>query len=417
MWYKGFDPLLEDKWRYIILEGGRGGGKSQHTAIAELIRGRQKKKRILCVREHQKSIRDSVHKLLKDKIEAYNYIDYKINDQYITNRITNSEIFFLGLWRNSHNIKSYEAIDEVWVEEAQAVSMESLDYLLPTIRKTGSRIVFTMNRFAENDPVYERLCKNPSSDTCIIKINMMDLPKPFQSEVLIKQMQKDKIDDYDKYLWTWEGEPVGQDPQALLSRIEINKAMEREIKVVGGKATGIDIARFGDDRTTMYRRKGLKIIKWKAYKKLDEPQIIDRAKEFVEYDKKEPIKIDLGYMPGVYDHLKLDGYNVIGVNFGGSGDTLYEPDKYVNVITEMWFFFKSLLPDIQLPNDLELKSELGNRLFLYRPDERKMVEPKKDYKKRHADSPDKADGCLLCYYQPKVKKAYHGLITRDIIGN
>ena len=120
---------------------------------------------MLCTREIQNTIKDSVHKLLKDQIEKYNIPGYEVTNDAIRNRKTGSEFFFKGLRGNSDGIKSFEGIDKVWVEEGQSVSNDSLDVLIPTIRKPGSQIIVTFNRIKKEDPVFVRFIENPPPKT------------------------------------------------------------------------------------------------------------------------------------------------------------------------------------------------------------------------------------------------------------
>ena len=148
-----FLPLYKEKHRYKIYWGGRNSAKSTSFAQVLLLLSREKKLRILCTREIQNTIKDSVHKLLKDLIIKYELGDFKITAESITNLITGSEFIFKGLKTNINEIKSIEGIDICWVEEAQAVSHSSWDILIPTIRKEGSEIWASFNRFTERDPV------------------------------------------------------------------------------------------------------------------------------------------------------------------------------------------------------------------------------------------------------------------------
>src|SRR5437868_10109880 len=124
-----FKELFNETWRYLILYGGRGSGKSQQVGRALLLRGRQKKLRILCTREIQNTIKDSVHKLLKDIIEEYGFGDYIVTNDGIINSVTGTEFIFRGLRHNMLEIKSTEGIDICWVEEAQSITDASLDIL------------------------------------------------------------------------------------------------------------------------------------------------------------------------------------------------------------------------------------------------------------------------------------------------
>ena len=189
--------------RYKILYGGRGGAKSWGIARALLILGAQKPLRILCAREIQKSIQDSVHQLLKDQIAALGLEGfYEILNTEIRGK--NGSLFmFAGLKHNVGNIKSKEGIDIVWVEEAQTVSKHSWETLVPTIRKEGSEIWVSFNPELETDETYKRFVLNPPSGAIVQKINWSD--NPWFPEVL--RLEKDALQerDPDAYLTVWEG--------------------------------------------------------------------------------------------------------------------------------------------------------------------------------------------------------------------
>ena len=157
---------LFSAFRYKVFYGGRGAGRSWAFAMALLILGANKKLRILCARELQKSIRDSVHKLLVDQIEALNLGSfYEITQNTIRGK-NGTEFIFEGLRHNSQQIKSYEAIDICWVEEAVTVSKSSWDFLIPTIRKEGSEIWLSFNPELEEDETYKRFVTNQPKNAC-----------------------------------------------------------------------------------------------------------------------------------------------------------------------------------------------------------------------------------------------------------
>lgn len=197
-------PLYTTKKRFIDIFGGRGSAKSWGVGDFLLIKARKTKKRVLNTREIQNSIKDSVHKLLCDRISALklNYF-YIITDKTIKGR-NGSEFLFKGLRHNPDDIKSTEGIDYAWVEEAQSVSRKSLEILTPTVRKDGSQIIFTYNPTDESDPVHVDYTLADRDDTEKIKINYND--NPFFPEVLRQELEYDKRTDYDKYLHKWEGQ-------------------------------------------------------------------------------------------------------------------------------------------------------------------------------------------------------------------
>jgi phage terminase large subunit len=163
--------------RYTVLHGGRGGAKSWGVARSYLIRGAETKRRFLCTREVQKSIRDSVHKLLSDQIQSLGLGAFYEVQQNVIKGANGTEFLFSGLSdQTAESIKSFEGVDDVWVEEAQAVSKRSWDILIPTIRKEGSRITITLNPELDTDETYVRFIENPPPDAVVVQINYPDNP-------------------------------------------------------------------------------------------------------------------------------------------------------------------------------------------------------------------------------------------------
>lgn len=173
---KAFDFLFKPK-RYKIMYGGRGGGKSWSVAKALLITGAQSPLRILCAREVQKSIKQSVHTLLSDKIKEMGLTSfYQILDTEIRGK--NGTLFsFTGLMNHTaESIKSFEGCDRVWVEEAKNVSKTSWSTLIPTIRKDGSEIWITFNPELDDDETYKRFVADPPENSVVVKIGYEDNP-------------------------------------------------------------------------------------------------------------------------------------------------------------------------------------------------------------------------------------------------
>ena len=195
--------LLNEKIRYKIAYGGRGGAKSWAAARALVALAFQGKVRILCAREIQNSIRDSVHKLLSDQIMDMG-LEHHFEIQRDTIKgINGSEFLFKGLRMNVQDIKSTEGIDICWVEEAQTVSKASWDVLVPTIRKDESEIWITFNPELDTDVTYKRFVLNPPKNSKVVKVNWSDNPW-FPKELLAeKDDLKDR--DHDSYLTVWEG--------------------------------------------------------------------------------------------------------------------------------------------------------------------------------------------------------------------
>jgi len=192
-----------EKSRYRILHGGRGGAKSWGVARALLIKGAQRSLRILCAREFQTSIKDSVHKLLCDQIidlglEGF----YEITQASIRGK-NGTEFAFVGLKNNVANVKSYEGVDICWVEEAQTTSRLSWNILIPTIRKEGSEIWVTFNPELETDETYQRFVLHPPENSVVQKINWSD--NPWFPETLMLEKDALKMRDIEAYNTVWEG--------------------------------------------------------------------------------------------------------------------------------------------------------------------------------------------------------------------
>ena len=200
-------PLLEPA-RYKGAWGGRGSGKS-HLFAEMMIEAHimDQKRRSVCVREIQKSLNQSVKRLLEMKIQDMNAGAYfEVQDAVIKSKKADGMIIFQGMQNHTaDSIKSLEGYDCAWVEEAQSLSQTSLDLLRPTIRKPGSELHFTWNPRQSNDPV-DFLLRGPTppKDATVIKVNYTD--NPWFPNVLRDEMEYDKRRDPDKYQHVWMGE-------------------------------------------------------------------------------------------------------------------------------------------------------------------------------------------------------------------
>lgn len=204
--FPGKLKFLFEPHRYKVLHGGRGSAKSWGIARALLILAAQRPLRILCTREVQKSIKDSVHRLLTDQGQALGLgAFYEVLETEIRGR--NGSLFlFAGLAQHTvESIKSFEGVDIVWVEEAQVVTKRSWDVLLPTIRKNGSEVWLSLNPDMETDETYQRFVASPPMDAVVVQMNWRD--NPWFPEVLEKERQETLRRDRDNYDNIWEGKP------------------------------------------------------------------------------------------------------------------------------------------------------------------------------------------------------------------
>lgn len=197
-----FKGLFEPH-RYRVYYGGRGGGKSWAIAQSLIIRAANSPLRILCAREVQNSIKDSVHKLLSDTIDKLNMGHLFTVTQNSITSTCGSEFIFKGIKHCVQEIKSTEGCDVCWLEEAQTVSKKSWDILIPTIRKPGSEIIISFNAELDTDETYKRFVLQPPPQALVIKANWD--ANPFFPDELKSEMEHMKSVDYDGYLTTWEG--------------------------------------------------------------------------------------------------------------------------------------------------------------------------------------------------------------------
>ncbi|MGD0013111.1 MAG: PBSX family phage terminase large subunit [Bryobacteraceae bacterium] len=189
--------------RYKVAWGGRGAAKSWGFARALLIQGRERRLRWLCARETQQSIADSVHQLLKMQIEDLGLAaHYVVKQAEIVGR-NGTEFLFAGLRHDISKIKSVEACDGVWVEEAQNVSRHSWEVLIPTIRKDGSEIWVTFNPDLDTDDTYKRFVINPPPGAAVVRMTYRD--NPWFPEVLRREARLLAERDPDAYQHVWEG--------------------------------------------------------------------------------------------------------------------------------------------------------------------------------------------------------------------
>lgn len=274
---KAFKGLLL-RCRYKVFYGGRGAGRSWETARYLIIRALHRPTRILCTREIQKSIKDSVHRLLKDQIDLLGVTPaFTVTDTEI--RCKNGSVFlFEGLKGNITKIKSMEGIDCCWVEEAEHVSEDSWSILDPTIRKKHSEIVVTFNPDAEEDPTYKRMVYNLLKNCAIYGKRRIDedgeltvksglvyeaegeekarvlaivrhttwRDNEYFPDDLKRLKNRDWKTDPDRARWVWDGECRSHSDAQILKDKWIVKSFEIE-KEASAKGTILHGPYFGGD--------------------------------------------------------------------------------------------------------------------------------------------------------------------------
>ncbi len=343
-----YKRLFDNDWREAAVYGGRYSMKSHTVARYLLIQARAGKVRIGCFREFQNSIAESSHKLLSDLIAEYNLTDFTITDNSIVNTITGSDFLFKGLHRNEQGIKSIEGIDIAWVEEAQTISKESIEILTPTIRKEGSKIIYTYNRLTEEDPVHKRLVMEGRPNTLVLNINYDVADKyGFIPSVIKAEIEDDKASRPNLYKQKWLGEPIGLDKKIYKDWATINE-LPHEAKLV---RRGLDFG-YSNDPTALvdiYFYNGGYILNEVIFQKgLSNKQIADiilsqSEQTLVVADSAEPKSIDEIRSYGVNIIATVKGKDSIvhGIQFV-QDQRISVTSRSINILNEYRnFFWKS----------------------------------------------------------------------------
>jgi phage terminase large subunit len=317
-----YKRLFDDDWREAAIYGGRYSLKSHTVARVLLIMGRQKQMRFGCFREFQNSIAESSHQLLKDLIEMYGLSEYKVTENSIVNQITQTEFLFKGLHHNEQSIKSIEGIDIAWVEEAQTVSKTSIDVLTPTVRKPGSKIIYTYNRLLEDDAVHQRLVIEGRPNTLVLNVNYDIAEKyGYLPDEIKNEIEDDKQNRPALYKHKWLGEPNSLERKVFKDWLLID-TIPHEARL---ERYGLDFG-YSNDPTAIvaiYYYNGGYILDEITYQKgLSNKQIADIIKNqpqaMVMADSAEPKSID---------ELKLYGINVYATVKGK--DSVVQGIQYV----------------------------------------------------------------------------------------
>ena len=242
-------PILDTQKRLVVLIGGRGSAKSESMGRLLLLRAQTEGADVLCGREYQNSIEDSVHKLLKTLVRELDLKGFKVTDKKIDHK-PRGGFRFRGFSRNSDAVKSAQGFKYSWIEEAQTLSQKSIDDLIPTIRATGSQLFFTANPQGSTDPFSQRfivpfLDKIKSEgfyeddEHLIIMCNYKD--NPWHGE-----LEASRLWDYEnlpraKYDHIWEGAFNDSVDSPLIIAEWFDACIDAHLKL-GFEARGVRIA-------------------------------------------------------------------------------------------------------------------------------------------------------------------------------
>ena len=402
-------PLVTDfnKYKIFVVEGGRGSAKSQSVARLILALMEEREVRVVCGREIQNTIEESVYSLLADLISYYR-LPFHLTKKVIRSLTGNSVVGFKGFReRGSINLKGLEGVDLVWVDEAQTTTMPTLDYLIPTLRKdTPVKLIFTLNRLHREDAVME-LTKR---DDCL-HIHIDYYENPHCPLTLIDEAERCRLRSERDYNHIWLGMPVKAgdefifDSETLYGSLRVTPYGDLFYKQ---KVIGIDWAAQGSDKCVATVLERGSAVHWTLVQQLqwDEPNTslsVGRIIKIINDHKPEVVIIDIG--GGGYNvYCDLLTANVSGVAIiafdGGSTKGIdsqrcinQRADGYFNLQT--WFENQWLCIGEGFKDTLKQLERLKRK---FRPDGRNQVREKLEYKQEHGHSPDEADSLMMAVY-------------------
>lgn len=413
-----FRPLF-DKIRYKVLLSGRGSGKSFHAALALIWYASRFKMRILCLREFMNSIGDSSKAQIEQVIELSGTRDHwDITRTSITHKVTGSTFIFKGLRNNYNSLKSIPDIDIAVIEECSGLTSESLNALIPTIRKEGSQIWFLGNPKDRNDPVASMFIENGDRpDTVIIANDYRD--NPFCSKTILEEAEQMRINNETLYKHIYLGEYLDTANLVLVNNVvKANTPRTTNARVI----IGLDIARDGGDQTVAVVRTGKTIADIKTYDTMNLDRLVHEMQYLINKYHPERINIDSTGM-GAWLPESLKNYNidVRGINFASSPRN---QKKYNNQRTEMYGLANEYFAGggVIRPVDTDLDKQLSASYYTLDNKNRICLIPKPEIKKLIGSSPDVADAfclSLICdgdmFTSSVQKEMENALINRQLI--
>lgn len=427
-----FLPFAENA-PYKVAYGGRGSGKSYFFAELAVEVSRRINTVILCTREFQGSISDSVHKLLEETIDRLGYThEFEVQKSSITHLGTGATFIFAGVKNNVTKIKSIQGVGICWVEEAEAVTKDSWDVLLPSIRgDKNAEVWVSFNPKNILDDTYQRFVVNPPAGAIVIKANYYDNPH-FHDSPLPQQMEECKEKDYELYRHIWLGEPVADSSKAFIKPLWIEASIDAHLtlgfEASGQRITGFDVADDGDDANCIVDRHGSVVYNLEEWKGVDVIYSADKVYSHAERNRIDRVIYDsIGVGAGVKAQFnrKNNKIQTVGFNAGGAvnqpkseyvrGKT--NKDMFANLKAQSWQevadrFYKTwravkhgdsysedqLISLSSKTPELEyLIAELSRPQIDYDKNGRVMVESKKDMRRRGIPSPNKADALIMAF--------------------
>lgn len=437
-----------------VMRGGRGSAKSHSAIRIILARMQATRTHVGCFREIQKSIADSIKQTIEGVIEDLGIRDeFYITDKEIRHMATGSKMVFAGLYRNVTSIKGMDWIDIAFCEEAENISEDSWNVLVPTLRKPGAELMVCYNPKNILDATHLRygpgVCAAYTDETETVRyaitkqINYCD--NPFFTETSRIQMEQMRKDDPDLYDHIWLGMPNADSEQAIIKPSWIQAAVDAhlllEFEPEGDKVVGQDVADEGRDTSALCYAHGSVVLDMDEWKGKDTNYTARRCHAYaLERGVNRLVYDSIGVGAGVKAELNelhslKGGDENLGIYGFNAGGAVIDPthvymtgklngDMFYNVKAQAWWYlrdrfyktYRAVKEGAQYPADelislssslphLEkLKAELSRPRVDYGDNGKVKVESKKDMAKRQIPSPNLADALIMCY-APVVPQA------------
>ncbi len=436
------NPALKDFWktpaRNRVLHGGRSSSKSWDAAGFAVFLSQYCKIRVLCCRQFQNKISESVYTLIKIQIERFGLRDqFDITEKAIRHKTTGSEFLFYGLWRHIDEIKSLESIDICWIEEAHNLTANQWEILEPTVRKENSQFWIVFNPRFATDFVYKRFVVNTPPKTVVRQINYLE--NPFLSDTMLDVIEAKKAEDYDDFQHVYLGLPRDDDNGAVIKRSWIVSAIDAHLTIKtidgrwdGGKTVGYDVADDGDDKNATTTTDGsicVDLDEWSG----GEDELFESACRVVKTARRlsashvgyDSIGVGSGtgshmnnMKPSWRQHYKFNaGAKVVNPKKKYAQSKINNEDFFSNLKAQSWWLLADRFRNVHLAvtkgrkfkseDMISLSSECDSKLLDKLIDElatpkrdfdnhgKVKVESKKDLAKREVDSPNIADSFII----------------------
>lgn len=442
------NPVLRSFWeapaRNRVLYGGRASSKSWDAAGFAVFLSQMCTIRVLCARQFQNKIEESVYTLLKKQIERFGLSDqYTITNNKIIHNKTKSEFLFYGLWRNIDEVKSLEDIDILWIEEAHNLTKDQWEVLEPTFRKEGSQIWIIFNPRLSSDFTYQRFVVSPPPNTIVRKINYDE--NEFLSGTMRQIIDAGKAENYEEFEHIYLGVPRTDDDRVIIKRSWIEAAIDAHealgIEITGRHRVGFDVADDGADKNALVMSHGILTTGCEEWRAWEDELLVSCTRAYnaalhtgakISYDS-----IGVGAAVG----SKLNELNSAngtkiehkGFNAGGGvswPDAFYQADRknkdfFLNAKAQAWWAiadrFRNTYAAVRngesFPQEklisISSKCENLERLIteLSTPNRdfdasgKVKVESKKDLAKRGVSSPNLADAFIMANYEDYEQKS------------